>query len=339
MLNEISIRCTYGTDVTIPLIGKFQDKETKKQIILLSNYKVLVDIDPLPSQQIFKYEFTRRKPLFNFRWASDDNDKTVWVNWIKQHPQINHPENKNKNGQTYFELVDKSKQDENIFQKDNSKVVAYQLVKDMNTSTLMEVAFFMMLNPSKMSPVQVFNKLCNLDSGLIQQNPVKFLAEWKFPDVSKKVTVRKAILLNLIESKDGIFYINHSPIGNTENLMVYMNENEKYFEYLKKEVAKQDVLPYGIITDMPVEKAIAVEKKPYKEQHETLSSQVKEERLMERETNQHEIKSRAHQQQLRLRELNVKGWHLSLAWAEEIRLEKIASAERALKKNNEPVSV
>lgn len=329
MTNEISIRCTYGTNVDVPLKGKFYDKKTRKPIVLLSNYKVAIDRELTLSERAFNYNFTKQNREFNFQWENSDTEKADFAKWLKQHPLIAHTDNKNKDATTYFALVDKSKQDELQYQNENSKVVVYQMLKNMTTKELVEVAFFSLINPSKLTALQLFNTLCGLTDGVLMKNPAKFLSEWNMPDVSKRVVIRKAILLDLIETHDGIFFINKSPIGNTDNLLVHLNDNEKYYEYLSKEVATKDTLPYDVAVNVSVQEALE-KQKPKEKKDITLSSEQKAENKEIRESKQRTDYDRAQSQKNRLRELKVAGWQASESWSEEKRLEKISKAEAEL---------
>lgn len=326
MTNELSIRCTYGTNVDIPLKGKFYDKGTRKNIVLLSNYKVAVGRELTSSERPFNFVFTKNKKVFYFEWENSDVERAEFARWIKLVPEIDHPENKNKSTTTYFTLVDKSRQDEMQYTLENAKVVVYQMLKNMQAKELIEVAFFSLINPSKLTTLQLFNTLCGLGNGILMSNPLKFLAEWKMPDASKRVVIRKAIILGLIESQDGIFMINKSPIGSVDNLLVYLNDNEKYYEYLNAEVAKRDTLPYDVVTDMSV--ADALEKPKVKEiKDKTISAEQKAENKEIRDAKKISDYDRAQSQKMRLRELKVPGWQASEAWTEEVRLRKIGEAE------------
>ena len=163
------------------------------------------------------------------------------------------------------------------------------------------------------------------------KDPIKFLTEWKAPEASMSVVIRKAVILGLIESQDGIFMINKSPIGsNINSLVVYLKDNEKYYEYLKTAVAGKDTLPYDVVTDISVSEAL--EKQAPKERKDTtLSAEVKAVNKEVRDSGKKEAYDRAQSQKNRLRELKVAGWPASEAWSEEVRLQKISDAEALLK--------
>lgn len=326
MTNELSIRCTYGTNVDILLKGKFYDKATRKPIVLLNNYKVAIDRPLAAHEKEFTHKFTKQSREFKFQWESSDAEKSEFAKWLKQHPYVSHAENKNKDATTYFALTDKSRQDEIQYEQENAKVVVYQMVKNMPSTELVEVAFFNLINPSRLTTMQLFNQLCGLNEGILMQNPLKFLAEWKMPDRSMRVVIRKAIMLNLIESQDGIFLINKSPIGNVENLVVYLNDNDKYYDYLKKEVAMKDTLPYDVTSNVSVEDALG-KAKAKERKDTTLSSEAKAENKEVRDQKKREDYDQAQQQKNRLRELKVAGWQASESWSVEKRLEKISLAE------------
>ena len=327
MSNELSIRCTYGTKVDFPLKGRFVDKATNKVIVLLNDYRVAIDRQLASHERQFQYVFTANKKVFDFTWNDDQADRAEFAKWLKQHPDIDHADNKNKAGTTYFALVDKSRQDEVQYEKENTKVAAYQLGKNMKTSTLMEVAFFNLTNPVGMSAKKLFNFLFGLEDGIVMRNPRQFLAEWSQKDISKRVVMRKAIILGLIESQAGIFYIDKTPIGSPDNLLVYLTDNDKYYTYLSSEVAKKDTFPYDVVVDVSVAEALEA-KAPKEKKDTTTSAATKEVNKLDRESKARSDSDRAEAQKLRLRDLNVKGWSASLSWSEEVRLKKIEEAEK-----------
>lgn len=331
MTNELNIRCTHGTDTFVPLIGKFTDKQSRKKIILLANFGVLIDQEPTASQIVFKHNFSKNNPVFSFKWDSDDNSKAEFAKWLKKHPHINHADNLNKDPQTYFVLEDKSRQDEIQFAKESAKVALYNLVNNMDATELMEVSYFSMINPKGKSALNLFNELCGLNDGHLMQDdmPVKFISEWKQSDSSKKKVIRKAVLLDKIKTEAGVFYMNNTPIGSIDNLYAYFNENAEQFNYLKKEVSEIDVLPYGLAENMSVKAAITTEKVTEKKDR-TMSAVKKDENKAEREAKAHAETERKNIQVARLKDLGVKGWQASGAWSEEKRLEKIAEADKTL---------
>ena len=333
MLNELTIRCTYGTDTFVPLVGKYTDKKSRKQIILLASFGVLIDQEPTTSQQVFKVTFSKNNPIFSFKWDSKDEAKANFAKYLKLHPHINHADNTNKDGQTYFVLEDKSRNDEIQFDKENAKMEVFFFVRKLDVKGLMEVAYSAMTDPAGKSAKNLFMELCAHDTGLLMQNPTKFLLERKETDYDKKVVIRKATLLGLIKTQESdgktIFMINNTPIGSVNNLLVYFNENKEQYDYLVKEVSEKDTLPYGLTENISVEEALGLkEKQPRKDT--THSAAQKDENKIKRETEAHAAETRKSLQVAKLKELNVKGWQASGAWSEDARLEKIAKAEKEL---------
>lgn len=342
MKNELTIRLNYGTDVDFPLIGKYVDKSSRKVIHLLNDYRVLIDIEPTSSQRVFEYPFNKNNMLFTFEWDSDDQVKSEFARRLKLHPLVKHAENKNADGQTYFILVDKSKDDEIKFTKQNAKVVVYNMVKNMSAKGLMEVAYFKMIDPAGKRAISLFNTLCDLNTGLLMGNEngidsaTQFITEWKLSDREKKVVIRKATMLGVIKTQvsegRSLFVINGTPIGNIDNLLVYFNENPEQYSYVEKEVSSKDLFPFGITEDVSVEEAIGLTKIVAPRKDTKLSAVVKEENKAVRDAEKADADARKAIQVQRLKELNVKGWAASAAWSEEVRLNKIKEAETVIPK-------
>ncbi len=329
-MNKLIIRKTFGTKVDVPLKGAFYDTVDKKDITLLSDYGVAIGRDLAGKEKAFRFVFSEFNTEFLFQWDDKDEKRAAFAKFLKRHPLINHPDNENKGDTIYFELVDESRADQIQYQSENSKVVVYQQVKDMDALTLMEVAYFSLMdNPSKLEGIQLFNKLCGLDNGILMKDPNKFLTEWKMPDSTLKVVLKKAIILKIITSKDGLYEINNSPIGSLDNLMVHLKSDKKYYEYLKAEVAKKDTLPYGVTENISVSEMLEKEK-PKEKKDRTLSQDIKDTNKAERDKKKLEADDRAATQKSRLRELKVNGWQASHTWAEKTRLKKIKEAEEKL---------
>lgn len=335
MTNKITIKLNYGTDVDFPLTGKFVDKATRKRIFLLHDHRVLIDIDPKDSEKVFKYPFNKNNRVFTFEWESSDVVKSEFAKWLKQHPLVKHDENKNIAGQTYFLLYDMSKEDEVQFEKENSKVVVYNMLKSMTEEGLREVAYFKMIDPGTKTSLQLFNILCGLDNGILMDKPLEFISAWKLSNRDKQVVIQKAIVLDIIQTKTSegtkpIFIINNVPIGSVDNLLAYFNENQEQYDFLVKDVAAKDNLPFGVAKERSVEEAIKEMKAAAEPKDRKLSAAVKEENKANRDNEKRDDDIRKNQQVARLRELNVKGWAASAAWSEEVRLKKITDAEALL---------
>lgn len=330
MQNELTIRCTHGTDTHVPLIGKFTDKQSRKKIILLSNFGVLIDQEPTASQIVFKYSISKNNPVFSFKWDSTDTAKAEFAKWLKKHPHINHADNLNKDAQTYFVLEDKTRQDEILIATESAKHALWFMIHNMDLKQLMDVAYMGQMDPAGKSATNIFNELVGWDNGILMANPMKFLADKKLPDYGKKVIIRKAVMLGVIKTQEtdgkSIFIINNTPVGSVENLLVYFNENPEQYKYIQQEVAGTDILPYGITENISVEEAISSVKKERKDT--TLSAAKKEENKATREATQHDNEARKNIQVARLKELGVGGWQASGSWSEEKRLEKITIAEK-----------
>lgn len=332
MINEISIRSTYGTDVDTKLAGVFIDKASRKKITLLHDFSVLIDVEPTSSQRVWEHEFKKNRPIFDISWKSSDEKMVNFVKYLKKHPLLDHASNINKDAKTYFLLIDKSEADRNTYMRDKQRNAAFNMLSQMNYTEMRNVAYFNLIDPGERNAIGLFNYLAAFDSGLVMQNPLKFINEWKMPVTAKKTVIRKAILLNIIDSEKTstgtIYKINQTPIGNVDNLVVYFEEKPEMYKFLLQQVAEKDLLPIEenektmeeILSDAP-----KAEKKDT-----TISKDQKEINKVQREAAQQSVDVRKNIQVERLKELKVSAWMASGSWTEETRLKKIKEAESAL---------
>ena len=292
MIQEISIKRLFSEEVkkgegdcTTPLTGRYFDINLNQNITLLTSYKVVYDrLDLLPHETMWTKLYRSANDEFILQWDNTPigetetelkeskqkiKDKEEWVARLLQHCQIQNPENKNIQGSPKFILIDKRKKDINEFTLNNNKVAVFNMIKNMETDELMDVAFFSMMNPSKerLSTLQIFNRLCDLNTGILQKDAEKFLIDWRMPDATYQKVIRKAILLDVITSDKGIFKINNDIIGSgIDDLVAYMKSNTKIYDYIKSEVAAKDTLPYDVseikkVSDILCEKDVVKELK------------------------------------------------------------------------------
>lgn len=326
MINEFVIKINPSVSetgkVTMPIEGVYFDKLLQRNIYLTTNYKVVHGRELIKDvEKVFKFKFMGEKSEFKFSWDSNDKDKNEWANAWKQHPDIQNTENKNQKTKTYFILFDKSKQATDTFERENGKVVVWNMVKNMQVEELMDVAYFNYVNPIGKKAIDIFLELCSLTSGLLAQNPDKFISEWKLSDSQYRVIIRKAIILNIIEAVNGVYMINKAPIGNVDNLIVYMKDNDKYYQYLKAQVAEKDILPYGLTENISVEEALSSREvvKELKIDARTKTDEQKENDKLSREmakAAEIDAKKPEEEEKARLRKIlkdaNVRGWHLDM---------------------------
>lgn len=262
MQNEFVIKINPSVSetgkVTMPIEGVYFDKALQRNIYLTTNYKVVHGRELIKDvEKPFKFKFMGEKSEFKFSWDSNDKDKNEWANAWKQHPDIENTENKNQKAKTYFILFDKSKQATDTFERENGKVVLWNMLKNTDAMGLMDIAYFNNVNPVGKKAIDIFLELASLNTGTLSKDPYKFINEWKLSDAEYRIIIRKAIILNIIDSVNGIYMINKAPVGNVDNLIIYMKDNDKYYQYLKTMVAEKDTLPYGLTENISVEEALS----------------------------------------------------------------------------------
>jgi hypothetical protein len=343
MLQEILIKPIVAIKCTTPLKGEYFDKNLNRNVKLLTSYKVVYDRELLPHETLFSTLFSPTNTEFSFKWDSSplDNtdeekqkakDKEEWVQRFLQHCQIENPENKNIQGSPKFLLIDKRKKDVNEFNLNNNKVAVYNMVKNMEADELMDVAFFSLMNPAKerLSTLQIFNRLCDLNKGILMSDAAKFLTDWKMPDATYQKVIRKAILLEVITSQNGIFKINNDIIGSgIDDLVAYMKSNTKIYEFVKSEVASRDTLPYDVSESKTVGEILAKKDVNKTIKPNTLSdsrkADTKVEKAIERTTDDDELQKL----KIRMRELKIPGWQSPFIKIETVR-QRISDKEAEL---------
>lgn len=350
MIQEILIKRIADGDCVTPLTGKYFDKNHNRNVNLLTSYKVAYDRELLPHETLWQFLFRKGVSEFKFAWNStptgntpaeieksklDIKDKEEWVARLLQHPDVQNPENTNIQGIPHFILIDKRKKDINDFSVNNNKVAVFNMVKNMETDELMDVAFFCMMNPAKerLSTLQIFNRLCDLNMGLLMSDAGKFLADWRMPDASYQKVIRKAILLNVITSDKGIFKINNDIIGSgVDDLVAYMKSNTKIYEFVKSEVAAKDTLPYDVSEIKIVAEVLGEDntiKSEIKKDLRTKTATEKADDLIERNIEKTGDADALAKAKIKMRELGLKGWqnpYIKL----ETALQKIMEAESKL---------
>lgn len=347
MLQEISIRTLEAKDCTIPLTGKYFDKNLNRNVILLTSYKVVYDRELLPHETLFTHLFSKNNKEFNFSWNTTPIDSSKeateklkdteeWVQRMLQHPAVQNPENKNTQGSPKFVLIDKRKKDVNEFNLNNNKVAVFNMVKNMEADELMDVAFFSQLNPAKerLSTLQIFNRLCDLNTGILTtgNNAAKFLIDWRMPDASYQKVIRKAVLLNVITSDKGIFKINNDIIGSgIDDLVAYMKSNTKIYDYIKSEVDSKDTLPYDVSEVKTVAEILSGRDREKEIKIRTQSDSTKADNKVERDFTNANEEDEKNTLKVRMRELGITGWQSPYIKLETMR-EKIAAKEAELSK-------
>lgn len=314
MTQEILIKRIADGDCTTPLAGKYMDKNLNRNVNLLTSYKIAYDRELLSHETLWQFLFNKQRTFFAFKWDSEtDKEKEQWVAALLQHPDIQNPENKNIQGAPHFVLIDKRKKDTNDFQFNNNKVVVFDMVKNMEADELMDVAFFSMMNPAKerLSTLQIFNRLCDLNTGILMADAAKFLTDWKMPDASYQKVIRKAILLDIITSEKGIFKINNDIIGSEiDDLVAYMKSNAKVYEFVKSQVSAKDTLPYDVSKVNKVSEILFKKDAPIETKLDgrVKSGTEKADSKVERDINSANENDALAAAKIKMRAYNIKGW-------------------------------
>jgi hypothetical protein len=337
MIQKITIRPTVALNCTIPLSGQYFDKNKGRNVYMLSNFKVIYR-EPIEKEgeMVWTNYFSSDNREFNFEWddavkseAKDEKEKLrnieEWVQAMMQHSGIESPGNKNIQGLPNFILIDKRVKDVDEFRANNDKSVLFNMLLNMEVTELMDVAYSAMINPAKdkLSTLQIFNKLADFNFGVLQQNAAKFLFEWKLPDATRKSVIRKAIMLDIITSHNGMFKVNNDPIGNDiDDLVVYFKTNAKMYEYLASEVAGKNIYPYDVnepskVIDILMGNDSRKEIKP-----RTMSEPAKADAKAERSFEERKAFDEMTAIRMEAKDLGIKGWQIPTI-SKEVLLKKI----------------
>lgn len=267
MIHQITVTPISGNNHTTRLSGRFFDTKSKQNIVLTSPYGVAIGRELTPSETEFKFWFNETTKKLVITWDdTKESDKSIgkFVDALKKHDSIACEGNYNLNF-AQFTISDSRQAHLDKVSLIKARGQVFNLVNNMKESEMIDVAFFSGRSPVRKTTEEIFAELCDFQDGILMQNPVKFLNDWRMTDRSHIIYARKAEALKIVINDGGTLKINGEIIGSTtDDVVAYLKTNEKMYDYVKKEVGEKDFLPIGANKDNVVSKVIGKEQEDEK---------------------------------------------------------------------------
>lgn len=297
---------------TVILHGKYINTKLNKTVNILTNGNVIFE-ECGQGEKTKNIAITDQNPEFTFTWndsaESDDlaNAKGILEAhaWSKS-SEIECPGNDNL-VRPMFKMVDKTEKVSTDVKLLKQKGRVYNIITNFSTKKMRDIAFFVGLNPINDSPEEIFLKLIDFEKGKLMEDPAQFINTLTTPDMNYIVVAKKAILYNIIETKEKQYYINTELIGGSFNdVLAYCKSYKQQFDFITKEVSKVDVLPVDIDWDEPVKDIIGMTQKieqPIEKSIEVVKEKSDAEADKEKDSNMDELKAIG-------KKLGIKSWQV-----------------------------
>lgn len=269
MRQEARLSLINRANVSIPFTAEYY-KGTDR-IIITNNFRVVINRDLTPNEQPLTFEFNPTSPYFYIVWDDKDKSKDDAVQFIMQHIHVDGGDvykNSNlKKAIFKFENIGKTKSNNVLLNK--KALMVSNICNEFTFSKLRDIAFWYSDKIKRkiidMSAEDIYLALLDLKTGILVNSPDEFLNRYKSPDIEYNVIINKAIMLGVIKSEKGFYFIGQEQIGASfEDLIAYSKINDKMFTtYIKPEVQKRDKLP--IDADYKASVAEFMQEEPKKE--------------------------------------------------------------------------
>lgn len=246
---------------TVILHGKYRNTKANTIVNILTNGNV-ISKECGEGEKTKNIPITDQNPEFTFTWEDSKDSRGILEAhaWSKS-SEIECPGNDNL-VRAMFKMVDKTEKVSTDVKLLKQKGRVYNIINNFSTKEMRDIAFFVGLNPINESPEEIFLKLIDFEKGKLMEDPTQFLNTLTTPDMDYIVVAKKAILYNIIETKEKQYYINTELIGGSFNdVLAYCKSNKQQFDFIMEEVSKVDVLPVDIDWDAPVKDIIGMVKK------------------------------------------------------------------------------
>jgi len=255
MIHQLTVTPIGAGDHSTRIGGSYFDKKLKQNVTLISPFGVVIGRPLTTNETEWKFWFGEANKKFVLTWDdASETDKGIakFADALKKHDAIVCEGNYNL-GVANFTLSDSRQVHLDRVSLIKARGLAFNLLNNMKSSELVDVAFFAGRSPVRKTTEEIFVELCDFQEGIIMQNPSKFLREWRMEDRSHIVYAKKAEKLGVIVNDNGTLKINGEIIGaSTDDVVAYLKTNTPMYEYVKKEVGERDTLPVGVNRDITV---------------------------------------------------------------------------------------
>ena len=239
---------TEGTHV-IP--GVYRDGT--KIIYLLTDYGISYEAPEIGSGKT-KWNLELKKDYLSNPFEitisdmDDDNErskKEAFIIALRRHNHCNNPENTNYKFHTpSFKVINKADKINERVGIIKGKGSVYNYISDLTFEELRDLEFAEGGNAIGKTYDDLFVKWADFDTSPAMKDPEQFIRNQKGSDRAYEVIVNKAIRLNIVEQRDGYYYISGELIGKViSDVINYCKENkEKYEKHILPSVRKSDIL-------------------------------------------------------------------------------------------------
>ena len=239
---------TEGTHV-IP--GVYRDGT--KIIYLLTDYGISYEAPEIGSGKTkwnleLKKEYLSNPFEISITDMDDDNErskKEAFIIALRRHSHCNNPENTNYKFLTpSFKVINKADKINERVGVIKGKGSVYNYISELTFEELRDLEFAEGGNAIGKTYDDLFVKWADFDTSPAMADPIQFIRKQKSTDRAYEVVVNKAIRLNIVEQRDGYYYVSGELIGKgISDVINYCKENtEKYEKHILPSVRKSDVL-------------------------------------------------------------------------------------------------
>jgi hypothetical protein len=257
---------------TVTVVGSYRDKNSDKELYLLSGGKKLVNVLE-STDRVFQHTFEAGFPI-TFSFDPDDFQDKAIINFWKNHPLVKTEGYTNTNlvsEQFVFEIKDEKVRVE--YDSLVSKLLCVSEVTKMSEQERQNLAFALGSDPRGMNSKEVYLHLIGLTLGgiaIAQKDLVMNYLSVKSAERVATVYANKAIQYGIVAKEGSVYKISGRNAGTTIDAVIsmIMSDTDLFENYIKPEVDKKDAdelhsadvldpldLPEEIIDLLPVSDA------------------------------------------------------------------------------------
>lgn len=239
----------HGSTVSIPTI--YYNKILKQRIAINSAGVVKFGSE-IKLDDLLQVNMPSGASTYEYEWTPGDKiGETVKDFWLN-HQLIKplHVDNKNMT-QHLFTLKIPHEIDIASYKRVKNQLAVANYIGQLegDEEELRNISFFFNANPTGKTAQKIFTELIDFKNGILMRDEIidNFFTLYSKDnsDAQMKVVVNKAISLNIITFRDGIYWFNNISIGsNIERLIMYCKEN--------REIYNQQIVPYVNRSDVYV---------------------------------------------------------------------------------------
>jgi hypothetical protein len=323
MKRKIVIRPISVLNAQIELKFEFQDTIINKYVFIPNDYTMIAtDRQYTKGKIALKAVFKEANDVFTYEWDTTDGIKNDIGLSMMRHPLVKCQGNDNLKN-PFFECIDVSQKAVGDALSIKKKGLVFNLINNTTIGKMRDIGFCYGYNSVGKTYTDIFIDLVDFSRGILMTDVDKSIKLLEGDMDQTYVVMKKAIALNIISKRDGIYYVKTDVAGDTEDkVLLYLKENKGMYEnFVRKEVAQRDNLEaqdYELMVKDNVLKEQEIEIKAYRR------------RTMDEELEMKELKEEA-------KALKIKGAHLI---ASKDRLEAvIQKAKEQIAAGKEPEEI